>query len=152
MKTPDEFWNEFIEKTGRDNEDKCSGDLTFESQGFQNDSKVTLILSGKKTAFFSALSSFLIDSEPLPLSGELYMVFDRSNTPVCIIEIDSVEIVPFCEVTWEMAQKEGEDSSLNEWKEKQKENLEDEGNILGFSFSEDLKLVYQTFRVVYTNF
>ena len=49
MKTPDEFWNEFIEKTGRDNEDKCSGDLTFESQGFQNDSKVTLILSGKKT-------------------------------------------------------------------------------------------------------
>ena len=110
------------------------------------------ILSGKKTAFFSALSSFLIDSEPLPLSGELYMVFDRSNNPVCIIEIDSVEIVPFCEVTWEMAQKEGEDSSLNEWKEKQKENLEDEGNILGFSFSEDLKLVYQTFRVVYTNF
>ena len=80
------------------------------------------------------------------------MVFDRSNNPVCIIEIDSVEIVPFCEVTWEMAQKEGEDSSLNEWKEKQKENLEDEGNILGFSFSEDLKLVYQTFRVVYTNF
>ena len=51
-----------------------------------------------------------------------------------------------------MAQKEGEDSSLDEWKEKQKENLEDEGSILGFSFSEDLKLVYQTFRVVYTNF
>ena len=58
MKTPDEFWNEFIEKTGRDNEDKCSGDLTFESQGFQNDSKVALILPEKKQRSFQRFLRF----------------------------------------------------------------------------------------------
>ena len=61
MKTPDEFWNEFIEKTGRDNEDKCSGDLTFESQGFQNDSKVTLILSKGKQIIVPNLLSMSIE-------------------------------------------------------------------------------------------
>ena len=80
MKTPDEFWNEFIEKTGRDNEDKCSGDLTFESQGFQNDSKVALILSGKKTAFFSDERRFLYDYE-------IFLAkFPPMRTPSCTMK------------------------------------------------------------------
>ena len=32
---------------------------------------------------------------------------------------------------------------------KQKEYLEDEGAIVGFEFTPDIKLIFQTFRVVY---
>ncbi len=145
----DEYWNKFIQDTGADPEIRCSGDLCFDTEGIQNEEKLVLILSGKKTATFSTLSSFLIDGEPLPVTGELYMVFDRSATPRCIIELESVNVVPFNEVTWGMAQQEGEDSSLEEWKEKQKEYLEDEGAIVGFEFTPDIKLIFQTFRVVY---
>lgn len=145
----DEYWNKFIQDTGADPEIRCSGDLCFDTEGIQNEEKLVLILSGKKTATFSTLASFLIDGEPLPVTGELYMVFDRSATPRCIIELESVNIVPFNEVTWGMAQQEGEDSSLEEWKEKQKEYLEDEGAIVGFEFTPDIKLIFQTFRVVY---
>ena len=145
----DEYWNKFIKETGADPEIRCSGDLCFDTEGIQNEEKLVLILSGKKTATFSTLSSFLIDGEPLPVTGELYMVFDRSATPRCIIELESVNVVPFNEVTWGMAQQEGEDSSLEEWKEKQKEYLEDEGAIVGFEFTPDIKLIFQTFRVVY---
>lgn len=152
MKSADELWFEFIKKTNRNPEERCSGDLTFESRGIKNDSQIAMILSGQKKAIFSALSSYLIDSEPLPLSGECYIVFDRAQNPLCIIETEEVEIVPFNQVTWEMAQKEGEDNNLEEWKEKQRDYLETEAEIVGFNFTEDLKLVYQTFNVVYKNY
>ena len=48
-----------------------------------------------------------------------------------------------------MASQDGEDSNLDEWKSKMQENLELEGSIVGFDFTPDMKLVYQTFSVVY---
>ena len=145
----DEYWNKFLKETGRSEDQKCSGDLCFDAYGFVGDELVSLILAGKKTAFFSSFPSFEIDMEPLPLSGELYIVVDRSNNPVCVIEIDNVSLIPFREVTWGMAQKEGEDENLDQWREKHKEYLEDEGAVLGFEFSPDIKLVFQVFHVVY---
>lgn len=145
----DEYWNKFLAETGRDTEDKCAGDLFFEAKGFVGTELITLVLSDKKTAFFTSWSTYAIDQEPLPVSGELYIVVDKTNTPRCVIEIQSVNVIPFNEVTWEMAQLEGEDENLGAWRERQQEYLEDEGSILGFEFTPDIKLVFQTFKVVY---
>lgn len=145
----DEFWQKFIESTGTDPESRCSGDINFESKGFNNDAQIAMILTGQKTATFSSLASYNIDGEPLPVTGELYMVFDRGDNPRAIIEIESVNIVPFNEVTWSMAQQEGEDENLEMWREKEREYLEEEGSIVGFDFVPDMKLIFQTFKVVY---
>ena len=75
--------------------------------------------------------------------------FQNELISIFVIELESVNIIPFNEVTWEMAQKEGEDESLQAWREKHQEYLEDEGAVLGFEFTPDIKLVYQTFKVVY---
>lgn len=151
MKTPDQFWNEFIKNTGRDEDDLCSGDLTFESEGITNDSQIALILTGKKTAFFSSFDSYIIDGEPLPVEDEFYMVFDRAENPVCIIQIENVSVLQFNEITWEMARRDGEDNNLEEWKEKHQQFLEEEGQIVGFEFSPEMKIIFQLFRVVYRN-
>ena len=66
-----------------------------------------------------------------------------------MIKITGVQIVPFDQVTWEMAAREGEDSSLEEWRERERENLEDEGAVVGFEFSSDIKLVYVEFEVAF---
>ena len=145
----DEYWNKFLAETGRDTEDKCAGDLFFEAKGFVGTELITLVLSDKKTAFFTSWSTYAIDQEPLPVSGELYIVVDKTNTPRCVIEIQSVNVIPFNEVTWEMAQLEGEDENLGAWRERQQEYLEDEGAVLGFEFTPDIKLVFQCFKVVY---
>lgn len=145
----DEYWNKFLKDTNRSPDDRCAGDLNFEAKGFVGDELVSLILSGKKTAFFTSWATYSIDQEPLPISGELYIVLDRANNPRCVIETESVSVVPFNEVTWSMAQLEGEDEDLATWKEKKQEYLEDEGAILGFDFTPDIKLVFQTFKVVY---
>lgn len=149
MTNLDEYWNKFLSETGRNSEEKCSGDLFFEAKGFLGTELISLVLSEKKTAFFSSFASFHIDNEPLPISGELYIVVDRENTPQCVIELTDVNVIPFNEVTWRMAQKEGEDENLEQWKEKKQEYLEEEGDILGFEFSPDIKLVFQVFRVIY---
>ena len=145
----DEYWNKFIKDTNRSPDDRCAGDLNFEAKGFVGDELVSLILSGKKTAFFTSWATYSIDQEPLPISGELYIVLDRANNPRCVIETESVNVIPFNEVTWSMAQQEGEDEDLATWKEKKQEYLEDEGDILGFEFTPDIKLVFQTFKVIY---
>ena len=149
MTNIDEYWNRFIKETGRSEEDRCAGDLTFEAKGFVGDELVALVLGCQKTAFFSSWATYSIDQEPLPVSGELYVVLDRANNPRCVIETQSVEVVPFNEVTWEMARLEGEDEDLGQWKERKQEYLEYEGAILGFDFTPDMKLVFQTFKVVY---
>lgn len=145
----DEYWNKFLSDTGRSPEDRCSGDLTFEAKGFAGDQMISLILNNQKTAFFSSFATFQIDGEPLPVSGELYTILDRNNNPACIIEITDVNIIPYNEVTWGMAQKEGEDENLEQWRERKQEILEDEGAILGFEFYPDIKLVFQVFKVIY---
>lgn len=150
MTVLDEYWNKFLSDTNRNPEDRCSGDLNFEAKGFVCDELNTLLLTGKKTAFFSSFATFTIDQEPLPVSGELYIVLDRAENPLCVIEIESVNVIPFNEITWGMAQKEGEDNNLEEWREKHQEYLEEEGHILGFEFTPDIKMVYQTFKVVYS--
>jgi len=145
----DEYWEKFLKETNRNPEERCSGDLSFEAKGFVGDELVALTLAGKKTAFFSSYATYSIDSEPLPVSGELYILLDRANQPRCVIELESVTVIPFNEVTWEMAKLEGEDENMSDWRNKKREYLEDEGAVLGFSFTPDIKLVFQSFRVVY---
>lgn len=149
LSSADEFWQKFITETGTDSDSKCAGDLTFESAGFTNDAQIANILSGRRTAIFSTFASYSVDCEPLPASGELYLVFDRGNNPRAVIEIESVNILPFSEITWGMAQKEGEDENLEQWKIRWQENLEEEGEIVGFKFSPEIKIIFQTFRVLY---
>ncbi len=149
MTIVDKYWNKFIKDTGRSPDDRCAGDLCFEANGFVGDEMVSLVLSQKKTAFFAPWSTYAIDQEPLPLSGELYVILDRAGNPRCIIETESVSVVPFNEVTWSMAEQEGEDENLAQWREKKQEYLEDEGHIVGFDFTPDIKLVFQTFKVIY---
>ena len=48
-----------------------------------------------------------------------------------------------------MARQEGEDENLGAWKERQQDALEDEAAVVGFEFTPDIKLVFQTFKVIY---
>lgn len=148
----DEYWQKFLKDTNRDENEKCAGDLFFEAKGFINDQLILLILNRKKTAFFTSWATYSVDKEPLPVSGELYIVLHKNETPACVIEIQRVCVVPFNEVTWEMAKLEGEDNNLEQWRERKQEYLEEEGEILGFEFSPDIKLVFQTFQVIYRYF
>ena len=149
MSAADEMWQNFVQSHNLPEEVKYGGDLNFDSKSFDNNAKIAMVLSGAKTAFFASLSSYRIDGEEVPVSGEYYILFNLNQEPVCIIELLEVKILPFSDVTLEMIQEEGEDSSIQEWRQKEKELLETESEIVGFNFSEKIPLVFCKFQVVF---
>lgn len=144
-----EYWEKFLKSSGLDPESKYAGVFGFEARGFCGTERIAALLAGRKKAAFFPYSSYAIDNEVLPVSGEHYMILGANREPICVIRTSRVQVVPFDQVTMEMISNEGEDSSLEEWREKTRENLEEEGEVVGFEFSPDIKLVYMEFELVY---
>lgn len=145
-----DYWNEYLAKTGQNKDETgFSGELVFEDVSQFGIEKINLILSGQKTVIFSPFDAYAINREPIPVNGELYIVEDRNKNPVCIIEVTDVNVIPFCDISWELARREGEDENLEQWRDKQKEYMEDEADLCGFEFNMGSRVVCQIFNVVY---
>lgn len=109
-----------------------------------------LIRSGQKTATCSLNFWYESGAEPLPTVGHLQVVVDWSGKPICIIEIDSVELCHYNKVTAKFAQAEGEgDRSLQWWREAHWRFFTAECLELNIEASEDMLLVLERFHVVY---
>ncbi len=145
----DEFWRAFVKSAGLDEEALYAGDLTFDGKGNDKAALLSLVLAGKKTVMINAFEAYMIDREPLPVSGEYSVVLDFNGEPSCIIQTSSVSVLPFREVSWELASREGVDESLEVWRERKKTEFTDEGDVMGYEFSEDMKVVVEIFNVVY---
>ena len=146
--TEKECWENFIKKSGLDGQAKYAGSFGFEARGFAGTERLAALLAGKKTAAFFSYATFAVDNEELPVSGEYYIVLDANNEALCVIKTTAVQILPYNQVAWDMAAREGEDSSWEEWRARTREALEDEGAVVGFEFSPDMKLVYVEFALV----
>ena len=145
----DAFWNEFVKASGLDEDALYAGDLTFDGKGNTKAALLELLLSGKKTVMFNAFEAYTIDREPLPVSGEYSVVLDFNGEPSCIIRTENVSVVPFGDISWELASREGEDENLEEWRERKKQFFEEEGDVMGYEFSNDMRVVAEIFSVVY---
>ena len=111
--------------------------------------QLALCLRGEKRALFNPYDSFIINPEPLPLSDEMYIVEDRNDEPKCIVQLTDVNIVPFGEISWELARRSGEDENLEQWRSRQKEFFEEEADLCGFDFNDGTKIICEIFGVIY---
>ncbi|MCI1209161.1 MAG: ASCH domain-containing protein [Treponema sp.] len=145
----DIYWQKFLESSGAEPDERYTGEFSFEASGFNGAALLALVMAEKKTAVFSAYASYRIDNEPLPMTGDLYIVKDQEEEPRCIIEMTEVSVLPYNEVTWEMARKEGEDENLDEWRKRYNEFFADDSEITGYDFSPDMNVVFEQFHVVY---
>lgn len=73
--------------------------------GVQADELAHLVNQGKKTATASAYDLYFLEGEPLPQVGSYDVILDSKDQAVCIIEITSVSLVPFGDVSPEHARK-----------------------------------------------
>lgn len=145
-----EYWNKFLSETGRNPEETAySGEMRFEGDGILAFERLSLVFSGKRTASFSAFEAYSINREPLPVSGEQYIVLDQNGEPCGILELTNVIVLPLGDVSWELAKREGEADSLEEWRERTIPVLEDEGALCGFDVDLNTKVVCEIFRIIY---
>jgi len=109
------------------------------------DELVQLVLSGIKTATCCSKTSFQREYErgEAPCAGSYNIILDGTGQPMCVIQTVRLQVIRFCEMTSELASKEGEgDLSLEYWKEGHKRFFEREG-----TYSEEMELVFEEFEL-----
>ena len=90
---------------------------SFGGTGEQADELLRLVVSGVKTATSSALWTYEVDSEPLPVVAELAIVCDGRGRPGALTRITHVSVIPLDGVSPEHARAEGEgDRTLAHWR------------------------------------
>lgn len=109
-----------------------------------------LIRIGQKTATCSLFHWYDSGEEPMPTIGHLMIVTNWDGTPICIVEITSVEKCKYSDVSAEFAFLEGEgDRSLDWWRNAHWNFFAKECEELNIEPCEEMMLVLETFRVVY---
>lgn len=99
-----------------------------------------------KTATTSALEAYE-PGEPLPHVGELSVVLDGSEKPLCVVETTEVRVLPFADVDAAFAFDEGEgDRSLAYWRRAHRRFFSE---TLPGPFDEKMQVVCERFRLVW---
>ena len=94
-----------------------------------------------------SLDFFDANHEPIPEVGQ-YNVICCSGEAIGIAKTTAVTEMCFCEYDQAHALTEGY-ATLEKWKKVKKEMFETQCEKMGFSFSEDMKLIYEEFEIVY---
>jgi uncharacterized protein YhfF len=110
-----------------------------------------LVVQGTKTATCSALWEWEAEGNPIPEVGFVTIALDGRGEPLCICESIEVTIRKYNEVDSDFARDEGEgDLSLNYWREAHRNYFSRVLPKVGKEFSENMPLVCERFRLIYT--
>ena len=109
------------------------------SFGINNDYLVELVLFGKKKATTS-----LYDSADFSCVGEESFLIFSDGEIACITKTSRVVVTEFKNITWDLAKLEGENNSLDEWKEEHIKFFK----FIDSDFNENTKAVFEVFEVV----
>lgn len=145
-----DFWNAFADSVGGVDAARFYEVCVFgDSEDLANE-LAELVLRGTKRATAGSVWSYEDEGKRIPISGDLSIVTNWAGSPLCIIETESVEVVPFSEVSSEFAATEGEgDGSLSFWREAHRQYFTRECARAGRQFSENMLVACERFKVAY---
>lgn len=111
---------------------------------------LTLFCKGKNSDMFWT-SFYEKEQEPLPKAGQYAVILDSHDEPKAIIEITHVDVMPMNEVPESFAQAEGEgDLSYHYWYRAHEAFFTESLKPYGLEFKEDMLLVCERFKLVYS--
>lgn len=146
----DEFWQGFLNSMYKDRSLQYLECFHFELTKKAANKLLALVLTGKKQATSSSLLAYDIENNRAPQVGDYSIVTDWDGNPRCVIETTAVTILPFKDITFDVCKREGEDDTLETWQESHIHFFKEEGKALGYEFSENMPVVFETFKVVFT--
>lgn len=144
------FWENFLLKTNRDKDTKYIDCFHFELTEKWANELLRLVLIGQKQATSSSLLAYQIEGDRIPKVGDLSIVTDWEGIPKCVIETTNVIITPFKDITFDICKREGEDDNLESWRKGHISFFSSEGNELGYTFTEDMPVIFEDFKMVFS--
>lgn len=107
-----------------------------------------LVLKGQKRATASSVLGYQIEGDEIPKEGSMSVITDWDGNPRCVVRTTRVRILPYKDITFDIAKLEGEDDSLESWQQNHEHFFKEEGKELGYEFSEDMQVIFEEFEVV----
>ena len=114
------------------------------------DELLALVLSGEKTGTSGLERSYELENEKRPEVGDYSILLDGRGNAQAVIQTKVVDLLPYNRITELHGYFEGEgERNLAYWRSVHRPFFEAELEEAGESFSEQLKVVYELFEVVY---
>ncbi|MGF9977031.1 ASCH domain-containing protein [Viridibacillus arvi] len=108
-----------------------------------------LVVKGLKTGTCAAHCVYDIEGEEIQKVGQYDIVLDGDNNPLAIIKYTNIDLLKMNEVTSDFARSEGEgDLSYDYWYSEHVKFFTWELSQYGLTFTPDILLVCQTFKVM----
>lgn len=104
---------------------------------------LALVRSGKKVATCEALRAFENGAETMPAVGRRDIALNWDGSPALVVETISIELMRFCDVEEGFALAEGEDETLEGWRQAHQRYFERTGG-----FDPEMTVVCERFRLV----
>jgi uncharacterized protein YhfF len=145
-----QFWQAFKRSWAIDPTPHFVEAFHFDDNAPSANALAEIVLSGQKRATASLLWAYELESKPLPMPCNLSIVTNFQGEPLCVIETQRVDVVPFNEVSEEFAAAEGEgDRSLAYWRHTHEAFFSRECKRIGRQPAQDMPVVCERFKVVY---
>jgi uncharacterized protein YhfF len=124
--------------------------VAFGNTAAMQDELADLVLHGPKRATTSAVSDYDPEGMKVPEAGDLCVVIDGSDAPVCVYRSTSVDVARFGDVDATFAWDEGEgDRTLADWREGHARWFTQQSAAEGWTFDDDTLVVLERFTVVW---
>jgi uncharacterized protein YhfF len=144
------FWDAFAATQTEDPTPQFLEAFHFDDNEASANELAKLVLVGRKQATAGLLWTYQNGKGSIPKTGDLSIVTDFSGNPICVIETQKVEIVPFADVTEEFAAIEGEgDGSLKYWREAHDAFFARECKRIGKVPEPRMPVICEQFKVVF---
>jgi len=146
------FWNKFIIDNPNYKNFIIPESFYFCDNKIDADKCAELVINGVKQATASSIWSFKVNNENLPEIGDLNIITNWNKIPKAIIKTTKTEIIKYKDITAQFAYIEGEgDRSLSYWKKVHKNYYSREMKGSKEKFTQDLLILCQYFKTIYTN-
>ncbi|WP_459129712.1 ASCH domain-containing protein [Guggenheimella bovis] len=145
--TKDDFWNNFIQ------ENPSYRDRTFLAFGYWGltDRLAEMVVERKKQMSISSYQSYIFYKEEMPKEGDVFMILDSDDEPVCIIENREVKVIKFHELDESYSHMIGQNSFVL-WKKVQENYFRKECENFGIPFDpDDFPVILEIFDLKFTN-
>lgn len=147
--TVDQFWQAFLQESGLPPSTTYLESFHFELTEKWANELLRLVMIGQKQATCSSLLAYEVSGERLPQVGDYSIITDWEGNPHCVIETTEIIIMPFKDMTFEICKREGEDDTLESWREGHIKFFTNDGKDVGYTFTEDMPIIFEDFKVVF---
>lgn len=143
------FWKKFLLKKNINTNTAVPQSFCFGDSEELANSLLNLVMIGKKTATSSSFPAYEIYKEEPPKTNDCSIITDWEGTPKCIVQNKKVSIISFKDIDFKLVSKEGEDKTLKSWQKNHKEFFIEDGKILGYTFDENMLIVFEEFEIIF---